>query len=199
MNRSLNILVAEPSELISGGLTAILNGHNINAQFLSAESIEDIHRLLTGKTVDIVIANPSLVQNNIRAFNTLRSLSVHTRWIALIYAYYDERLLSLFDASITVNDQPEKIVSLIRELATGEDAGSDAVPDAGLSDREIEVLRLLASGMATKEIADTLNISTNTVITHRKNISVKTGIKSVSGLTIYAVVKKYITVGSVTG
>lgn len=199
MNRSLNILIAEPSELISGGVTAILNGHNLKAQYHSAKSIDDVHRHLTGKSIDIVIANPSLVQNNVRAFNSLRSLSVQTRWIALIYAYHDQRLLSLFDASIAVNDQPEKIVSLIRRLTMGEDSGNSVRTDAGLSDREIDVLRLLASGMATKEIADTLNISTNTVITHRKNISLKTGIKSVSGLTIYAVVKKFITLGSVTG
>ncbi len=60
------------------------------------------------------------------------------------------------------------------------------------------MLKLLAAGMATKEIAEELHISTNTVISHRKNLSVKTGIRSVSGLTIYAVVKKYITPGSIT-
>ncbi len=51
--------------------------------------------------------------------------------------------------------------------------------------------------MANKLIADKLNISINTVITHRKNISQKTGIKSISGLTIYAVVKKLISIDSV--
>jgi DNA-binding NarL/FixJ family response regulator len=61
-----------------------------------------------------------------------------------------------------------------------------------LSDREIDILKLLTTGLSNKEIADKLNISVNTVITHRKNISQKTGIKSVSGLTIYAVVKKLI-------
>ena len=43
-----------------------------------------------------------------------------------------------------------------------------------------------------KEIADKLNISLTTVITHRKNITEKLGIKSVSGLTIYAVMNGYI-------
>jgi len=52
------------------------------------------------------------------------------------------------------------------------------------------------AGNANKEIADKLNISTHTVISHRKNISQKTGIKSVSGLTIYAVVKNIITIDS---
>ena len=55
-----------------------------------------------------------------------------------------------------------------------------------LSGREIDVLRLVASGMINKQIADTLNISINTVLTHRKNITAKLGIKSVSGLSFYA-------------
>lgn len=55
-----------------------------------------------------------------------------------------------------------------------------------LSLRETEVLRELAHGKSYKEIADTLCISTNTVVTHRKNITQKLGIRSVSGLSLYA-------------
>jgi DNA-binding CsgD family transcriptional regulator len=44
----------------------------------------------------------------------------------------------------------------------------------------------LSKGLANKEIADKLHISTHTVISHRKNIIRKTGIKTVSGLTLYA-------------
>lgn len=61
-----------------------------------------------------------------------------------------------------------------------------------LSPREIEVLVLLTKGLINKEIADRLNISLTTVISHRKNITEKLGIKSVSGLTIYAVLHGYI-------
>ena len=56
-----------------------------------------------------------------------------------------------------------------------------------LSDREIEVMSLIVQGHINKEIADTLCISTNTVSTHRKNISAKLGIHGVSGLSLYAV------------
>ena len=55
-----------------------------------------------------------------------------------------------------------------------------------LSDREIEVLRLIVQGHLNKEIAEQLNISLNTVLTHRKNIIAKTGIRTVSGLTFYS-------------
>ncbi len=53
--------------------------------------------------------------------------------------------------------------------------------------REKEDLKLNATGCLNKEIADRLNISLNTVLTHRKNIIAKTGIKTVSGLTFYCI------------
>ncbi|MDR0661682.1 MAG: LuxR C-terminal-related transcriptional regulator [Prevotellaceae bacterium] len=58
---------------------------------------------------------------------------------------------------------------------------------ASLSDREQEVLTLIAKGEMNKTIADKLNISLNTVLTHRKNITAKLNIKTVSGLTVYAI------------
>lgn len=66
-----------------------------------------------------------------------------------------------------------------------------------LSAREIEVLRLVSKGYINKEIADKLNISLTTVITHRKNITEKLGIKSVSGLTMYAVMNGYVDADSI--
>jgi DNA-binding CsgD family transcriptional regulator len=56
-----------------------------------------------------------------------------------------------------------------------------------ISQREAEVLSLVVKGYINKEIADRLNISLATVVTHRKNITEKLGLKSVSALTIYAV------------
>ena len=60
-------------------------------------------------------------------------------------------------------------------------------PNIELTEREIDVLRLLLAGNSNKEVADKLNISTHTVISHRKNITSKTSIKSLAGLTIYAI------------
>jgi DNA-binding CsgD family transcriptional regulator len=55
-----------------------------------------------------------------------------------------------------------------------------------LSTREIEVLKFVARGLMSKQIADILSISLHTVISHRKNITRKLGINTVSGLSIYA-------------
>jgi len=66
--------------------------------------------------------------------------------------------------------------------------------DRQLTNRETEILRLIVQGYLNKEIADELNISHNTVLTHRKNIISKTGIKTVSGLTFYCIRKGLISV-----
>ena len=70
-----------------------------------------------------------------------------------------------------------------------------------LSDREIEVLsliaQLIAQGYLNKEIADQLNIGITTVITHRKNIMEKLSLRSVSALTIYAVMNGYVDINRI--
>ena len=66
-----------------------------------------------------------------------------------------------------------------------------------LTDREIEVMSLIVQGYINKEIADRLHIGLSTVITHRKNIMDKLGMKSVSALTIYAVMHGYVDINKI--
>ena len=66
-----------------------------------------------------------------------------------------------------------------------------------LSDREIEVMTLIVQGYINKQIADRLNIALSTVITHRKNIMDKLGFRSVSALTIYAVMHGYVDINKI--
>ena len=68
-----------------------------------------------------------------------------------------------------------------------------ATKSQALSQRELDVLRLVALGLLNKEVADKLNISLNTVLSHRKNITAKLGIKTVSGLIFYCITNGYIT------
>lgn len=70
------------------------------------------------------------------------------------------------------------------------------VKDSELSEREKEILASVAHGLINKEIADKHHISINTVITHRKNIARKTGIKTVAGLTVYAILNNLVDINS---
>ena len=80
------------------------------------------------------------------------------------------------------------------EGRSNKEAPSD---DDTLSPREKEILVCVAKGMLNKEIADANNISIHTVITHRKNITRKTGIKTVAGLTVYALLNNLIDINTI--
>ena len=79
------------------------------------------------------------------------------------------------------------------------EASLDLAPreDDSLSVREKEILVCVARGLLNKEIADVCNLSIHTVITHRKNITRKTGIKTVAGLTVYALLNNLIDMNAV--
>lgn len=64
-------------------------------------------------------------------------------------------------------------------------------PERQLTAREADVLRLLARGLINKQIADRLGVRLTTVISHRRNLSRKLGIRSASALAIYAVMNGY--------
>lgn len=90
----------------------------------------------------------------------------------------------------------ERIIEFVKNILSNSRSVTDN-QDNELSSREIDVLKCVALGMSNKEIADRLIISIHTVITHRKNITAKLGIKSTSGLTIYAIMEGYIEPSSI--
>lgn len=106
--------------------------------------------------------------------------------------------------SLCINVPEEQLVRsilILEQYAHGKGQHLPPMPkilkEKILSDREIEVLSLIVQGFINKEIADKLNISITTVITHRKNIMEKLGVKSVSALTIYAVTHGYVDISKI--
>ncbi len=81
----------------------------------------------------------------------------------------------------------ERMSSLILEIFAGKTPGENAMPEARLSDRELEVLTLVGSAHSTRNIAGRLNISMKTVEAHRANIKQKLGITSSQELVRYAI------------
>ncbi len=194
MNKNTYILIAETSPIVIEGLAAIFHKSGLYHNLSIAVSMDETEEICNKGKIDLVIINPAMIQNNLKGFNTLKYRFENIKWIGLIYSYFDNNLLSLFDSLITISDTTDIIRSTLIKLINS-DVQHIQNPHADvLSDRETDVLKLLAKGMSNKEIADKLNISTNTVISHRKRVTQKTGIKSVSGLTIYAVVQKIISI-----
>ncbi|MGE0078004.1 MAG: response regulator transcription factor [Bacteroidales bacterium] len=197
-NCNVNIAIVEPSHIVYEGLSDTLLKSSQHYRIYRFDSIEEIAKIKIDRKIDIIIANPQLIQYYSKDCNPLRGISITAKWIALVYAFIDQTLLQYFDAVIQITDHPEKILRLIDQTIAGSKHCNDNLPVEQLTDREIDVLIQLVHGLSNKEIADKLNISTHTVISHRKNISQKTGIKSQSGLTIYAISHKIISIDNLS-
>jgi DNA-binding CsgD family transcriptional regulator len=94
--------------------------------------------------------------------------------------------------SISLKFTSSEIYDTVKKCFDTGYASEAAHEGEGLTIREKDVLKLVAMGFSNKEIADRLSISIHTVISHRKNLTEKLGIKSISGLTVYAIINKLI-------
>jgi DNA-binding CsgD family transcriptional regulator len=189
--KTVNIIVAEPSAIIRQGIESIFLNAGLHYKITPVEDINEVGQVNLRSGSEIVLINPAMIQNQVKEFHSVKKKLSNTRWIGVVYTYFDQQILSMLDEIIYINDSSNKIITSVQKHLSPEQHERH---QENLSEREIDVLKLLVAGNANKEIANKLNISTHTVITHRKNISHKTGIKSVSGLTIYAVVKDIISV-----
>jgi DNA-binding NarL/FixJ family response regulator len=195
-NKNINIAIIEPSPIVYEGLSTLLLKSGQHYQVFKVDDFEEIHQAYADYDIDIVLINPSQVQNRARSFKNVRKL-VPVHYIALVYSFFSSELLAFFDASISITDKAEEFVQTINRLA-GASPEEDILQQEPLSERETEVLVQLVNGLSNKEIADKLNISIHTVISHRKNITQKTGIKSQPGLTIYALSNKIISIDNLS-
>jgi DNA-binding NarL/FixJ family response regulator len=186
----INIAIAEPSDIVYEGLFNLLMKWDNSYYIYRITSLNDLMNYHEKVNFSSVIINPSIIQNKNREFQKLRKQFIGSKFLALVYSIFEDSLLNLFDSRLSINDGIEIIASKILDHSYS--IGDEDQSISELTEREKEVLILLTQGLANKEIADKLHISVHTVISHRKNISERTGIKSLSGLTIYAISKNII-------
>lgn len=198
INKKYKIILIEPSDIITAGLQELIKPHKeleIVSVFADCDHYSDhIHRLHP----DILIINPSVVDFRHRhCLETIFDSTDQCRRIALIYQYVEPEALKHYHATIDIREHRDKIVKKLLQLAH-ETTPEVELPETNeLSDREKEILISVAKGRINKEIAEEHHISIHTVITHRKNIIRKTGIKSVAGLTVYALLNNLIEMNEV--
>lgn len=188
---SNRVIICEASEIIAIGLAEIIDGM---AQFdvvARLDSPEHLSEKITATDANLLIIDPMLLGYHSKDFlSQLGKEHPNMVIIALVSSYLDHSMLTPFGGVIEINDTKSKVISKMNEFAQSE--ATKNTDDVELSKRETDVLIAVAKGMMNKEIADQMNISIHTVISHRKNITRKTGIKSVSGLTVYALLNNLI-------
>lgn len=185
MKSNINTLIVEPSDIIRTGLQSILDEDG-SFQFLAplhdATILEE--RIKTMQP-DLLIVNPTVMipPVSLQMASLLQAKS-NIAIVALVYQYVEPELLHRFHAVIDIREKRSQIATILKdEVRRVKDIDDE---NYELSEREREVLILVAQGLSSKEIADKLNISIHTVNSHRKNITRKTDIKSVAGLAVFA-------------
>ena len=180
MKPLVQILLVEPSDIIRAGLKALLD----EDEFVFQAPLREV-------PVDILLLNPTLLNNPARMqVVSLQQARPSMAIVALVYQYVDPQVLSLFKTVLDIREGGSRVAQILRESCHSDAEGDEE--NYELSERELEVLVLVARGLSSKVIADQLNISVHTVNTHRKNITHKTGIKSVAGLAVYAMLHNLI-------
>lgn len=180
------VLIVEPSEVIVAGLTEALQHPELKLLRHEA-SDKDLYNRLDVLKPDILIINPTL-NDNVNEMRSGRKMAV----VALIYQYIKQSRLRHFDGVIDIRDSKQAILQTVLDQSAKAATGDTSMSNHELTKRETAVLIEVAKGLSNKEIAARLNVSIFTVTTHRKNIVRKTGIKSVAGLTVYALLNNLI-------
>ncbi len=195
MPNHVHIVIVEPSVVIRRGLVTLLReAINLKGDILELSEISSVTTTPYRYTPDIIIASPSLLQQF--SPSTLRSNIGNDalKLVALQSSFIDRNLLRDFDEAITIYDSAETIIDKITTIAKRE---SDTTTKIELSQREKEVIICVVKGMTNKQIADSLHLSTHTVIAHRRNAASKLQIHSPAGLTIYAIVNNLVVLSDI--
>lgn len=189
------LAVAETSYIIRKGLVYVLSQLSSVGKVVELKEMDNISYQIDIIQPDAVLINPMLLGHTRQDIRQQLNLGKHTAIIALVYNLIDEQFYRSYDAVIRINDSESKIENtLLNCLNKDQDSSND---QEELSDREKEILISVVKGMSNKEIAEHHNISIHTAITHRRNITRKLKVHSISGLTIYAIINKLVDISEI--
>lgn len=186
--KTLSILVLTTSPLLNAGIRNMIT--NVGAKCDIVSSIEFLERKLSHNTPDLAIIDPLLADKS-----TVDIIKHYCPVVGLAITQLPEITESLFDATIGIYDGASKWKSLLANAKKDSDSSAEG---HDLTPREVEVVRGIVKGLSNKQIASDINVSVNTVTTHRRNIAAKLDIHSAAGLTIYAIVKKIVSLDEIS-
>ncbi len=191
------VLILEPSVIIAEGLKHVVDdlaGFDVCGMITELEG--GLESTLEAYDTDIIIADPAIADIRSRPglHETIKNLT-GVPVLAILTSATDAGFTQDYEGQIYLSDKTDEVEQKI-SAAVSVNANETRGEGEELSAREKEILVCVAKGMLNKEIADHYNISIYTVITHRKNITRKTGIKTVAGLTVYALLNNLIDMNS---
>lgn len=198
MENRKKIVFIIPSDIVARGFESVLSGQG---DFLVLENLVDYSKPREARLrildPDVVIVDPAVFDFRSRKDGRLLISELCDASVLVLEGpAVTEDILRQYDGAVSLYDDAAGIVRKIRSAIDSRQPEPSGEGNE-LSSREKEILVCVAQGMLNKEIADKFSLSIYTVITHRKNITRKTGIKTVAGLTVYAILNNLIDINSV--
>lgn len=204
------ILIVDDHPILRMGMRELLNQEEGFEVCGIAENISSARKAIAENTPDLAIIDISLGGDN--GLDLVKEMSEENRNIAvLVLSMHDESVWAErairagARGYIMKKEAAESIVSAVKNIMSGKVHVSEAImaqlldkfhlkPDLhpgsteeSLTDRELEVFRLIGAGLSTREIAERMNLGIKTIGTYRDRIKHKLGIKSAAELTRRAV------------
>mgnify|MGYP006082893527 CR=1 FL=1 len=201
----IDILIANNNEIAGEGLKTIIQSKMGNRVLGIVNSIEHLEKQSSKYFPDIVVIDYSADVFGVKSIKTIKKIYKDCKILAITdklpkSTVYNALKSGVDSYLLSDCEKPEMMDALadtyvgkqfycgevIDILAEGDDAEKQGCSGISLSEREIEVIKLISDGFSNKEIAEKIFLSTHTVNTHRKNIMNKLGIKNTAGIVIYA-------------
>ena len=211
MNPEEKIVIASSKYIVASGIGAFFSdlGYKVIKIFNSQDALE---RLLISESPNFVFIDDSNDEFKVEKTIAFLSFTQPAKTVLIANKIDKERidLLSKVGVKkfISTNVSEKELKELQLEISTNdlffdkeikaqyefspEDAFKNTCAELNISEREVEIIKLIAEGFINKEIADKLFLSTHTVNTHRKNIMAKLGVSNATGIVIFAVKEKLI-------
>ena len=211
----INIAVVDDHILFRTGVISLLKDHDRIHVCLEASNGKELLLALGQHVPDIVLLDIQMPEmNGIQTTQALKELYPDIKIIILTMHNEEEFIYDLMSKGangfIPKNKSVDTLLEAIDSVMSrgyyyndqitealikgnsGNIKAMEHLTEASLTDREIEVVRLICAQKSNKEIAEILDISPRTVDTHKNNIFLKTGAKNVIGVALYAVQSKLI-------
>jgi len=202
------IVIADDHAVVRKGLRQLIVETEDMTVVGEAASGDELLTMLRSRAADVLILDLSLgVRSGLDLLKQVKS--EFPRLPVVILSMHSEDLFAVrslragASGYVEKNSAPEELLLAIRRIARGGTyvsaqiaetiaadiarGGSAALPHERLSDRELEVLRLLGAGMSVTEIGHTLNLSVKTVSTHRTHLLTKTGLNTNADIVEYVI------------
>ena len=191
MAHKITVAYIERSHLLRSGMDELLKEYqDMHLAEVFDGSEKNLIRKINTLKPDCVIINPEAMPNTLNSL--VHSLGSTVTVIGLVSDHTPDHVKSRFSNTLNIKDGKHDLMNALSKIIGHKNSRKTADKNQPLTERETTILKHITLGLTNQEVAEKLFLSVHTITTHRKNITKKLGIKTVSGLTVYALLNKVI-------